>query len=119
MFAKIFNKMTIFRLSSHSQKMILVPETALDSFQRQQKQITSPTVTKLVDLDNEMGSVWEREGRSEKEKAKQYSEILEMYLRFKDRRDLEKSEPIAVALSPKEVNDCVVPTTTTTTNNNN
>ena len=47
--------------------------------------------------------------RSEEEKAKQYSEILERYPRFKDKRDL-KSEPIAVALSPKEVNDSVVPT---------
>ena len=56
--------------------MILDPETALDSFQRQQKQITSPIVTKLVDLNNEMRSVWERESRSQEEKAKQYSEIL-------------------------------------------
>ena len=36
---------------------------------------------------------------------------MERYPRFKDKRDL-KSEPIAVALSPKEVNDSVVPTTT-------
>ena len=92
---------------------VLVPETTLDSCQRQKKQITSPTVTKLVDLDNEMRSVWEWECRSEEEKAKQYSEILERYLiRFKDKRDLEKSEPIAAALSPKEVIDILVPTTT-------
>ena len=96
-------------MMKHSQKMVLVPERKFDSFERQQRQITPPTVTKLVDLDNEMRSVWEREGSSEEAKAKQYSEILERYLRFKDKRELEKREPITVALSPKEVNDSIIP----------
>ena len=89
--------------------MVLFPETTFDSFQRQQRQITPPTVVKLVNLDNEMRSVWEREGSSEEAKTKQYSEILERYLRFKDKRELEKREPITVTLSPKEVNDSIVP----------
>lgn len=54
--------------------------------------------SKVSYLDDEMKSIWDRKDTSQEEKAKLYSEILEKYLRFKDKRNLETKEPIAVSL---------------------
>ena len=81
----------------HSQKMILVPEHNLDNYLRQQRLTTPPTVTKMVQLDGEMKTVLDRNDTSQDEKAKLYSQILENYLHFKGKRNVEVTKLVPVA----------------------
>ena len=73
----------------HSQKMILIPENNLDNYLRQQRLTTPPTVAKMAQLDGEMKTVLDRNDTSQDEKAKLYSKILENYLHFKGKRNVE------------------------------
>ena len=83
----------------HSQKMILVPENNLDNYLRQQRLTTPPTVTKMVQLDGEMKTVLDRNDTSQDEKAKLYSQILENYLHFKGKRNVEVTKPVPIAFA--------------------
>ena len=62
----------------HSQKIILIPENNLDNYLHQQRLTTPPTVTKMAQLDGEMKTVLDRNDTSQDEKAKLYSQILEL-----------------------------------------
>ena len=83
----------------HSQKMILIPENNLDNYLRQQRLTTPPPVTKMVQLDGEMKTVLDRNDTSQGEKAKLYSQILENYLHFKGKRNVEVTQPVPVAFA--------------------
>ena len=76
--------------------MALVPERVFENFLRQQRQETPATLTKLGDLDTKMSSVLEQDDQTEEEKAKLYAQLLERYLRFKDKRALETEVPVKV-----------------------
>ena len=83
----------------HSQKIILVPENNLDNYLRQQRLMTPPTVAKMAQLDGEMKTVLDRNDTSQDEKAKLYSQILENYLHFKGKRNVEVTKPVPIAFA--------------------
>jgi hypothetical protein len=100
----------------HSQKMILIPENNLDNYLRQQRLTTPPTVTKMAQLDGEMRTILDRNDTSQDEKAKLYSQILENFLHFKGKRNVENTEPIPVQLSEETKKGTKVIRTTTPDN---
>ncbi|CAB3987503.1 Hypothetical predicted protein, partial [Paramuricea clavata] len=64
-------------------------------------------------LDGEMKTVLDRNDTSQDEKAKLYSQILENYLHFKGKRNVENTEPIPVQLSEEtKMGTKVIRTTT-------
>jgi hypothetical protein len=83
----------------HSQKMILIPENNLDNYLRQQRLTTPPTVAKMAQLDGQMTTVLDGNDTSQDEKAKLYSQILENYLRFKGKRNVEVTKPVPIAFA--------------------
>ena len=99
-------------MMKHSQKMILIPENNLENYLRQQRLTTPATVTKMAQLDEEMKSVLDRNDTPQDEKAKLYSQILENYLHFKAKRNVEKTEPIPVKMSDEAQTSSEVISTT-------
>jgi hypothetical protein len=79
--------------------MILVPENNLDNYLRQQRLTTRPTVAKMAQLDGQMKTVLDGIDTSQDEKANLYSQILENYLHFKGKRNVEVTKPLPIAFA--------------------
>jgi hypothetical protein len=79
--------------------MILIPENNLDNYLREQRLTTPPTVAKMAQLDGQMKTVLDGIDTSQDEKANLYSQILENYLHFKGKRNVEVTKPLPIAFA--------------------
>ncbi|CAB3978513.1 Hypothetical predicted protein [Paramuricea clavata] len=59
----------------------------------------STAVAKMAQFDSEMKAIFDKNDTSQHEKAKLYSQILENYLHFKRKRNVEVTKPVPIAFA--------------------
>ena len=82
----------------HVKRLVLMPEHMVENT-TQSKPLVPPLTSQVNHLDSEMDSLLKRQDITQDEKARLYSQILQRYLNYYDKR---MSQPVRVSVVPSK-----------------
>ena len=84
----------LIQIMEHVKRLVLVPEHMAENT-TESKPLVPPLTSQVNHLDSEMGSLLKRQDITQDEKARLYSQILQRYLNYYDKK---MSHPVRVSV---------------------